>query len=136
MLVVGILAFRYGGTFKLSGPWRSQTQGPTEGSGLGDVGPVVPLEPFLVTEWENDRQQWITVTFELEVDDDQSRDSVKARMSEIRSQILALLADTQLSAIGEASDYEALKLKVKNRLQPILPTRPIRRVLITEFLIQ
>lgn len=136
VLAIGALAFRYGGTFKLSGPWHAQDQGPNQDPGLGGVGPVVPLEPFLVTQWQNDRQEWTSVTFELEVDDDQGRDAVKARTSEIRSQILALLADTQLSAVGEASDYEALKLKVQNRIQPLLVGHRIRRVLITEFLSQ
>ena len=136
VLVAGILAFRYGGNFNWSMQWRPPDQGTAPAAELGDVGPVVPLEPFLVTEWEGEEQHWITVTFELEVEDALARDAVKARTSEIRSRILALLADTHLNAMGDASEYEMLKTKVHNRIQTLLPNHTIRRVLITEFLTQ
>jgi flagellar basal body-associated protein FliL len=129
-----VLVLFYGSSFKWSLPWRPPTQGPAEASGQNDVGPVVPLEPFLVTEWEEGEQRLVTITFELEVADDDGRDAVKARTSIIRSEILSLLADAQLSTIGDRADFEALKAKVQVRLQPLLPQHPIRRVLITEFL--
>jgi flagellar basal body-associated protein FliL len=88
----------------------------------------------LVTEWEDDRQRLVTITFELEVADSEGRDAVKSRTSVIRSAILSLLADTQLGAVGDPADFERLKAKVQSRLQPLLPEHPIRRVLITDFL--
>jgi flagellar basal body-associated protein FliL len=97
---------------------------------------VVRLEPFLVTEREDDRERYVTVTFELEVNDDEGRQAITARTSKIRSEILALLADVRLNDIGDAADYEALKTQVQKRIQPLVPTRVIRRVLITEFLIE
>jgi flagellar basal body-associated protein FliL len=77
-----------------------------------------------------------TVTFELEVSDDQGRDALKSRTSEVRSEILKLLADVQLSTIEDANGYEALKTLVQKRVQALMPSHPIRRVLITELLSQ
>jgi flagellar basal body-associated protein FliL len=77
-----------------------------------------------------------TVTFEFEVSDDKGRDAMKSRTSELRSAILTVLADEKLSEIGDAETLEALKARVRKRLQPLLPNHPIRRVLITEFLSQ
>jgi flagellar basal body-associated protein FliL len=134
VLVGGGLALLYGGSFRWSFPWLSPTQGSANGSGPDDVGPVVHLDPFLVTEWEDDRQRLVTITFELEVADSEGRDAVKSRTSVIRSAILSLLADTQLGAVGDPADFERLKAKVQSRLQPLLPEHPIRRVLITDFL--
>jgi flagellar basal body-associated protein FliL len=94
----------------------------------------VRLDPFLVTEWEDERERHLTVTFELEVEDNQGRDDVIAHTSKIRSEVLALLADIQLYAIGDTAEYEALKKQVQNRIQPIVPNHRIRRVLITELL--
>ena len=136
VLTVGLLLFRYGGNFKWSMPWSAQNQGLAGKTGPGDVGPVVRLDPFLFTEWEDDRERLNTVTFELEVDDDQGRDALKSRTSEIRSEILKLLADVQLSTIEDADGYQALKAQVRNRIQPLVPSHTIRRVLITEFLSQ
>jgi flagellar basal body-associated protein FliL len=133
---VGFLLLRYGGGFEWSMPLLSPSQGQTGKPGPDDVGPVVRLDPFLLTEWEDDRQRVNTVTFELEVNDEQGRAAVKSRTSEIRSEILRLLADVQLSEIGDAEGYETLKAQVQARLQPLLPGHPIRRVLITEFLSQ
>lgn len=134
--VVGLLAARYGGSFKLALPSSPQDPGPAEGTGLGDVGPVVRFEPFVVSEWEGDGQHVSTVTFEVEVSDTSGRDAVKSRTSEIRSAILAVLADTKLSDIGDPEDFTALKEKVQGRVQSILSDHRIRRVLITEFLSQ
>ena len=136
VLVAGFLAFRFGGSFKWSLPWSSPDTGRSGLSGAGDVGPVVHFDPFLVTEWGDNGQHLVTVTFEVEVSDNKGRDAVKARTSEIRSAILTVLADTHLDDIGVPEDYDALKRKVQNRIQPLLPTHPIRRVLITEFLTQ
>ena len=136
VLASGLLLFRHGGSFKWSLPWSSQAQGLAGVPGPGDVGPVVRLDPFLVTDLADERGRLNTVTFELEVNDERARDDVKSRISEIRSEILALLADLELSTIEDAADYEALKAQVKKRIQPLVPNHPIRRVLITEFLSQ
>jgi len=136
VLVLGLLLLRYGGNFKWSMPWSLQAQGLGGAPGPSEVGPIVQLDPFVVTDSEDERGRLNTVTFELEVNDEQGRNAVKARASEIRSEILALLADLQLSTIEDASDYESLKAQVQKRIQPIVSGHPIRRVLITEFLSQ
>jgi flagellar basal body-associated protein FliL len=136
VLALGLLLLRYGGSFKWSIPWSLQAQGLAGVPGPGEVGPVVRLDPFVVADSEDERGRLSTVTFELEVNDAQGRDAVKDRTSEIRSEILRLLADLPLSSIEDASDYEALKTQVKNRIQPLVSSHPIRRVLITEFLSQ
>lgn len=135
-LTVGFLLFRYGGNFKWSLPWFSQGQWMTGKPEPGEVGPVVRLDPFVFTEWEDNRERLNTVTFELEVSDDQGRDALKSRTSEIRSEILKLLADVQLSTMEDSEGYETLKAQVQKRIQPLVPSHPIRRVLITEFLSQ
>jgi flagellar basal body-associated protein FliL len=132
--VVGLLATRYGGGFKLSVPSSSEGSAPAEDTGLGDVGPVVRLDPFVVSEWKGNGQHVSTVTFEVEVSDTSGRDAVKSRSSAIRSAILAVLADTNLSDVGDPEELAALKRKVQGRVQSLLPNHLVRRVLITEFL--
>jgi len=134
LLVVGLLAARYGGGFKLSVPIASEGLSPAESTGLGEVGPVVRLEPFVVSELEGNGEHVSTVTFEVEVSDTSGRDAVKSRTSEIRSVILSVLADTKLSDVGDQEDFAALKKKVQGRVQSLLPEHLVRRVLITEFL--
>jgi flagellar basal body-associated protein FliL len=133
-LMVGWLATRWSGGFKLSVPTNAQGSPPAESTGLGEVGPVVAFKPFVVSEWEGDEQHISSVTFEMEVGDLPGRDALKARTPEIRMAILAMLADTKLTNIGDPEDFAALKAKVKDRVQSLLPNHPIRRVLITDFL--
>jgi flagellar basal body-associated protein FliL len=132
--VVGLLVARCDGGFKLSVPSSAEGPAPAEGTGLGDVGPVVRLDPFVVSEFEGNGEHVSTVTFELEVSDPSGRDAVKSRTSEIRSAILAVLADTKLSDLGDPQDFAALKKKVQSRVQSLLPNHLVRSVLITEFL--
>jgi flagellar basal body-associated protein FliL len=132
--VVGALAVRYGGSFRLSMPQQSKGPAPAEGGGPDDVGPVVRFEPFLVSEWEGTEQHMSTVTFEVEVNDSHDRDALKSRTSEIRSAILTVLADTKLSDLGIPEDFDVLKKKVQGQIQNLLPDHTVRRVLITEFL--
>jgi len=133
VLALGVLAVRYHQTFKLSAP-PSELPVPAQGEGQGDVGPVVKLEPFVLSESGDDGQHMNTVTFEVEVNDAQGRDLFKSRTSEIRSAILTVLADTKLSDVGDPEDFTNLKKRVQDRVQSILPGETIRRVLITEFL--
>ena len=133
VLTLGALVVRYGRGFKVS-TLPSPLPAPTEGQGLGDVGPVVRLEPFVVSDANTDGEHMNTVTFEVEVADAQSRDVFKSRTSEIRSAILTVLADAKLSDIGDPEDFTNLKKKVQSRIEDILPADIVRRVLITEFL--
>jgi len=132
LLVVGWLVARWGGDFKLAVP--SEGSPPAEGAGEGDVGPVVAFKPFVVTAWDGNSQHISRVTFEVEVSDAEARDTLKARTSEVRSQILALLADTNLTEIGAPEDFATLKAKVQDRVQALMPGHSVRRVLITDFL--
>jgi flagellar basal body-associated protein FliL len=132
--VLGLLAARFGGSFKVSVPPSAEVPAQAEGTGLGDVGPVVQFEPFVVSDWEGTGSHVNTVTFEVEASDNAGRDALRSHTSEIRSAILTVLADTKLSEIGAPEDFAALKTKVQGRVQSLLPDHSIRRVLITEFL--
>jgi flagellar basal body-associated protein FliL len=134
VLVVAVLASRYGGSFRLSLAQPAQALPPAQGPGTDDVGPVVRFEPFLVSEWEGTVQHMSTVTFEVEVNDSHDRDALKSRTSEIRSAILTVLADTKLGDLGIPEDFDGLKKKVQGQIQSLLPGQVVRRVLITEFL--
>jgi len=134
LLLVGFLIVDWGEDLKLGVPSSSEKTPQAEGTGPGDVGPVVALKPFVVSAWEGNEQHIGTVTFEMEVRDDSARDTVKARTSKIRSEIMEVLADTQLTAIANSEDFAALKATVQSRVQALLPKDTVRRVLITDFL--
>jgi flagellar basal body-associated protein FliL len=134
IVALGVLVVRYGHGFTFSTPPPSPPAVPTEGQGVGDVGPVVRLEPFVMSDVNDDGEHMSTVTFEVEVNDAQARDILKSRTSEIRSAILTVLADTKLSDIGVPEDFANLKKKVQSRIEDIVPDQVVRRVLITEFL--
>ena len=132
VLLAGVLLVRYGRGFHLSAP--APSAGLVQSSGLGRVGPVVRLDPFVVSEMQDDGEHVSTVTFEVEVNDVQARDAMTSRAPEIRSAILTVLADTQLSDIGDSQDLALLKKKVQDRIRPLLPGHAVRRVLITQIL--
>jgi flagellar basal body-associated protein FliL len=133
-LALGVLLVHYGGGFKLSTPTPLAEPVKAEAVGLGDVGPVVRLDPFVVSETASEGEHTSTVTFEVEVSDAQGQAVFKSRTSQIRSAILTVLADTKLSDIGDPEGFAALKQSVHKRVQAILPDHVVRRVLITEFL--
>ncbi len=132
VLVAGVLVARYGRSLSLTVPSPPTGAASTDGDGTGDVGPVVGLDPFVVSD--DDGEHASTVTFEIEVSDAQGRDIVKSRTSQIRSAILSVLADTKLSDIGDPEDLAYLKKKVQGSVQSLVPDHVVRRVLITEFL--
>lgn len=133
LLAVGALAARYGRGFTLSLQPPPQPSEAAPEARTNDVGPVVHLDPFVVSEGDSD-QHMTTVTFEVEVSDNQARDAVKSHTSAIRSAILTVLADTKLTDIGDPDDLVRLKEKVQGRIQSVVPARLVRRILITEFL--
>jgi len=133
-LALCAVAVHYGGGFKLSTPVPATGSVSAEGQGDGVIGPVVRLDPFVVSESEGDGQHMSTVTFEVEVSDADGRDALKSRISAIRSGILTVLADTKLSDVGDPEDFAKLKQKVQGSIQTLLPEHIVRRVLITEFL--
>lgn len=133
LLAVGLLVARYGRSFTLGLQPSPKAPVPALEAPSNDVGPVVRLDPFVVSEGDSDRHM-ATVTFEVEVSDNRARDAVKSHTSAIRSAILTVLADTKLNDIGDPEDLNRLKERVQGRVQSILPARLVRRVLITEFL--
>lgn len=134
LLTLGVLIVRYGRGFKVSAPPPTPRPAPTEGQVTDGVGPVVRLDPFVMSDVNSDGEHMSTVTFEVEVADAQARSIFRSRASEIRSAVLTVLADTKLSDMGDPEDFTNLKRKVQSRIETIVPADLIRHVLITEFL--
>lgn len=134
VLALGALLVRYGRGLKLSPSTPPPPPTMEEQAPQHDVGPVVRLDPFVTSDVNSEGRHMTTVTFEVEVVDRRARDLLESRTSEIRSEILTILADAKLSEIGDPEDFANLKKKVQSRIESVVPAEIVRRVLITQFL--
>lgn len=101
-----------------------------------EVGPVTPLEPFIVNLNEPDASRYLKASFELEVVDKEVIGQLEKLKRPVRDEVLRYLsslsvADTQ----GEAGKSKIQK-EVITRIDRQLGGEQVRRLFIVEFMVQ
>lgn len=102
----------------------------------GEVGPVTPLEPFIVNLNEPDATRYLKATFELEVSESDVVGQLDKLKRPIRDDVLRYLsslsvADTQ----GEAGKAK-IQQEVVARIDRQLGGGRVKRMFIVEFVVQ
>jgi flagellar basal body-associated protein FliL len=144
LLVANIAATGYGVFLTMQGGEAAAHAAPAEQDAKkaepekpkNEVGPVTPLDPFIVNLNEPDASRYLKATFELEVASVEVIAHLEKLKRPVRDEVLRYLsslsvADTQ----GEAGKANIQK-EVVARIDRQLGGKSVRRLFIVEFMVQ
>ena len=103
---------------------------------MTDIGPIYPLDPFIVNLIGSNASRYLKCKIDLELDSQELQQEVDKKLPAIRDAIIQILSSKSVEEIQTAKGKEKLKEEIKRKLNSMLTTGEIRNVYFTEFVIQ
>ncbi|MEO1928569.1 MAG: flagellar basal body-associated protein FliL [Nautiliaceae bacterium] len=138
LIVGGLVAY-----FLLSGddnpeqPQETQkVEKKREVKNMTEIGPIYPLDQFIVNLVSNNANRYLKCKIDLELDSPELQQEVDKKLPAIRDLVIRILSSKSVEEIQTAKGKEKLKEEIKRKINEILSTGEIRNVYFTEFVIQ
>jgi flagellar protein FliL len=101
-----------------------------------DIGPIYPMEPFIVNLMEPMGKRYLKVKIELELEKEELRSEVDKRLPQFRDGILTLLSSKSFKDVNDLSGKYQLRSEILGMLNGYLKTGKVKNVYFTEFIVQ
>jgi flagellar FliL protein len=105
-------------------------------SDMAEVGPIYPLDQFIVNLVSNNADRYLKCKISFELDSPDLQQEVDKKLPAIRDIIINILSSKTVEEIQTAKGKEKLKEEIRRKVNEILTTGEIRHVYFTEFVIQ
>lgn len=100
------------------------------------MGPIFPLDTFIVNLGDPDRAYYLKITMSLELDGELVQEEVEKRLPQIRDRILTVLPTKSSEELVTAEGKQALRESVIADINALLQTGAVRNLYFTDFVIQ
>ncbi len=116
----------------------TQQQQPVQRRQLDDltIGPMFPLEQFIVNLLSDSGRRFLKTTIDLELSDEDLIEELGAKNSRIRDVVIRVLSSKTVEEISTPKGKDKLKKELSNQLNAVLLDGQIVRVYFTDFVIQ
>ena len=105
-------------------------------SDMTEVGPIYPLDQFIVNLVSNNADRYLKCKISFELDSPDLQQELDKKLPAIRDIVINILSSKTVEEIQTAKGKEKLKEEIKRKVNQILTTGEIRHVYFTEFVIQ
>lgn len=101
-----------------------------------EMGPVQPLDTFIVNLASEKGERYLKVTMDVELTNEAARAEVEKRSPQLRDSIIILLSSKTFQEIMGADGKGSLKREILARVNSFLSDGKAKRVYFTEFVVQ
>ena len=125
---------------------ETQTQGSAEDGEQADqdtpvpveelLGPIFPLDTFIVNLADKGGKRYLRITIDLELDGKELESEVAIRLPQVRDSILTILPTKRFEDISSAKGKTALRDQMLARINGMLARGQITNIYFKEFVIQ
>lgn len=99
-------------------------------------GPVASVGSIVTNLRETQRPLYIQVTVDLEVDDEQTRDHLQARVGAVRDEIIGILRNKSGAELQGDEGMRALAGEIRTAVNRLLQSQAVTAVYFSDFIIQ
>ena len=103
---------------------------------IDKMGPLHPLETFIVNLADEGGNRYLRVTMTLEVKDDSVVDTIQKGLPQIRNVVLMTLPNKTYNDIYTVEGKDALRGELIAQFNSLLPPESITNIFFTEFVVQ
>ena len=105
-------------------------------SSMAQLGPLFPLETFIVNLADEERSRYLRITMDLELVEATDSEKLNQRLPQIRDRILMILPSRRFEEIASMEGKTALRDEIINKLNNLFPQAVITNIFFTEFVVQ
>ncbi len=103
---------------------------------LPKLGPMYPLDTFIVNLADKGGNRYLRITVNLELKDDMVHKELDERIPQIRDSILLILPNKSVDDLQNNEGKAALRNEIFERLNTMFPAGDITNIYFTEFVMQ
>ena len=100
------------------------------------LGPIFPLETFIVNLADKGGKRYLRVTIDLELDSEELEGEVAKRLPQVRDSILTILPSKRFEDISSVQGKTALRDQILERINGMLARGQITNIYFKEFVVQ
>lgn len=130
-IVLGGLVAYFGEDLETGiGPYTSRSKSPT------DPGPMMEMGPFTVNLVDSDQPRFMRATLIVEFDKPASLNEAKKRQAAVQNAITATLANTTYQAARSYTGKAAMRTKLVDEMNRLMPSQGIRAVYFRDLIME
>ena len=133
LLAGGALVLKSG---LISGGGGAAEAVPTQEGTTTDIGPIYPLETFIVNLADPRGKKYLKAKLELELDNPFVVQEIDQRLPQFRDTILTILSSKSFEDIRQLEGKYQLRAEVMSMLNQYLTSGEITNIYFTEFIVQ
>ncbi len=103
---------------------------------MTQLGPIYPLDPFIVNLVSSNADRYLKCKIDLELDTQDLQKELDKKLPAIRDIIIQILSSKSVEEIQTAKGKEKLKEEIKRKINQKLTSGEIKNIYFTEFVIQ
>ena len=100
------------------------------------MGPMVPLDTFIVNLADKGGNRYLRLSMDLELEDESTKEELSLRTSQIRDGILMLVTTRSVETIQTTKGKNDLRGEIIEQMNGILKGKKVKNIFFTEFVIQ
>ncbi|MCK5202704.1 MAG: flagellar basal body-associated FliL family protein, partial [Desulfobacterales bacterium] len=100
------------------------------------LGPLFPLDTFIVNLADAGRSRYLRVTMDLELAESTDAAKLNERLSQIRDSVLMILPSKRFDEIASMDGKTALRDEIIAKLNSLFPDNVVTDIFFTEFVVQ
>ncbi len=100
------------------------------------IGPLVPIDEFLINLLDKENSRYLKATMTLEVDSEEAAEEIQTRMPQIRDAILLLTSNKTFAELHDLQGKMHLRAELIGHLNTLLAKGQVKHIYITNFVIQ
>ena len=110
--------------------------GGKKGLAFKPPGPILKLENFVIQLKTVDQDRYVRLAFDVEVATEEDKNAIMAHLSHIRDLVIAFFADRTLDELRGSEAMERTKATLLKKIDEIVPSKLIKNLFITDFIVQ
>ena len=100
------------------------------------LGPIFPLDTFIVNLADKGGKRYLRITIDLELDSEELESEITKRLPQVRDSILTILPTKRFEDISSAKGKTALRDQMLERINGMLARGQITNIYFKEFVVQ
>ena len=100
------------------------------------IGPLVPINEFLINLLDKENSRYLKATMTIEVDSEETAEEIQTRMPQIRDAILLLTSNKTFAELHDLQGKMQLRAELIGHLNTLLAKGQVKHIYITNFVIQ
>ena len=132
----GLFVWKSGILSKMTKDGSAQSPGLEMESKKPEMGPIYPLETFIVNLLGGRGKNYLKVKIDLELDNEKVREEIDKRLPQFRDSILTMLSNKTHEDIKTLEGKYQLRTEIISMLNQYLNSGKIKNVFFTDFIVQ